>query len=178
MRKVILYIATSLDGKIAKPDGDTSWLHNLPNPEKTDYGYSEFYKSIDTTLMGRKTYEVIAGFDLEHPLYLDKTNYVFSSKSIKVEDHYQVINSDPAAFVKQLKNQNGIDIWLVGGGELNALLFKAGLIDEFMVFVMPIVLGSGIPLFGNSGDLMKELYVVSTKVYQSGAILMRYKAGS
>lgn len=175
MRKVILYIATSLDGKIAKPDGDTSWLYDLPNPEKTDYGYAEFYKTIDTTLMGRKTYEVISGFNLEKPPYLDKNNYVFSSQPLKVEDHYQLINDDPCAFVKELKKQVGLNIWLVGGGKLNATLLQAQLIDEFMVFVMPIVLGEGISLFGTNTELMKRLKLVSTKTYRSGAILLRYK---
>ena len=78
MRKIISYIAMSIDGKIAKANGDISWLEEIPNPNNDDYGYAEFYNSIDTTLMGRITYEQVIGFDVPFP-YPDKTNYVFTS---------------------------------------------------------------------------------------------------
>lgn len=78
MRKVKLYIATSLDGYIARKDGALDWLDNIPHPENEDYGYQEFYDSIDTVIMGRGTYEVVLGFDVDWP-YSTCTTLVMSS---------------------------------------------------------------------------------------------------
>lgn len=79
MRKIILYIATSVNGYIAKSDGSVDWLESIPNPNKDDYGCPKFYSSIDTTILGYNTYKQIINWDIEFP-YKEKTNYVLTRK--------------------------------------------------------------------------------------------------
>ncbi|QNF34971.1 dihydrofolate reductase [Adhaeribacter swui] len=121
-RKVKLYIATSLDNKIARPDGAIDWLPGVDEGE--DYGYQEFLETIDTLLMGYKTYEVCAGFG-ERP-YPDKNTFVFTRDAYKpVIPEAELITQDPVSFVRELLTQDGKDIWLVGGGAINTLLHDA-----------------------------------------------------
>ncbi|WP_163716332.1 dihydrofolate reductase family protein [Mangrovibacterium lignilyticum] len=173
MRKVILYIAQSLDGKIARQNGDVDWLDKIHNPEDEDYGYPAFYASIDTTLMGSRTYEKILSFGIEFP-YAEKENYVFSLQKGKQDTEYaKFIGDDVAAFVREIKQEEGRNIWLVGGSEINTVLFNAGLIDEIHLFTMPITLGEGIPLFaGRVNETQLKLAEVST--YTSGVICKKY----
>lgn len=173
MRKVILYIAMSLDGKIAKVDGDVSWLENLPNPDKTDYGFADFYKTVDTTLMGRITYEQVLGFDVDRP-HGGKKNFVFTRSKPEANSDYEFIKKDVAEFVKSLKKEPGSNIWLIGGAQINTALFNAGLIDQMMIFVMPIVLGEGIDLFAARPN-QNMLHLIETKTYASGATLLHYE---
>jgi dihydrofolate reductase len=147
-RKLILYIAASLDNYIARPDGDVTWLeapeYLLPGE---DYGYSKFYGSIDTTLMGNNTYRIIRGFDQPFP-YSDTTNYVFTrSKQTGDSDHVRFIYGDIPGFVRDLKKEQGGDIWLIGGGQVNTLMLNNDLIDQIILTLIPVILGTGIPLF-------------------------------
>tara|TARA_R110002111_G_scaffold78363_2_gene124265 strand:+ start:1189 stop:1725 length:537 start_codon:yes stop_codon:yes gene_type:complete len=174
MRKLKLYIAISLNGKIAKSDGSIDWLEAIPNPEKIDHGYADFYKSIDTTIQGNTTYKQILSWGIDFP-YADKNNYVFTRDKTLINTSEVVFISDNHLdFVKQLKNQKGGDIWLIGGGQLNTLLLNEKLIDEIQVFVMPIVLTQGIDLFES---LPKEtkLTLIETKAYSTGAVEIKYK---
>lgn len=83
MRKIKLYIATTLNGKIARSDGSVDWLESIPNPEKIDYGYSEFYNSVDTTIQGNNTYKQIISWGINFP-YTGKKNYIFTkNKDVK-----------------------------------------------------------------------------------------------
>ncbi len=173
MRKVKLYIASSLDGKIAKPDGDVKWLENTPNPEQGDFGYGEFVSGVDTVLMGNKTYQEILGFDMPFP-YADKQCYVFTrNTSLTKDEHVQFVSGGIEAFVKGLKSEEGADIWLVGGGQINHTLLEAGLVDELLLFIMPILLGKGIPLI-NKALPDKYLELKSSKVYAGGALELVY----
>ena len=173
MRKIVLYIAVSLDGKIARPDGSVDWLDTIPNPDKLDYGYSDFYKSFDTTLQGNNTYQTILNFGIPFP-YPDKKNYVFTSKTnLENTEYVDFVSGDIISFIQNLKNEEGKDIWLIGGGKLNTSLFNAGLIDEFHVFVMPIVVGEGIPLF----DMVPNetmLRLTGSATFSSGVIALNY----
>ena len=156
MREVILYTAASIDGYIACPDGNIDWLHDpeFISPGE-DYGYAEFYAGIDITLMGNNTYRMIRGFDVPFP-YPDKSNYVFSQSSNKSRDeHVEFIQKDIPGFVRQLKNAEGKGIWLVGGGEINALLLANELIDRLIITLFPVVLGKGIPMFGGNPGFHK-----------------------
>jgi len=171
MRKIILYTATSIDGKIARPDGDVKWLDEIPNPDKLDYGYADFYKSIDTTLMGRTTYEHVKHFGFDY--YKDTQNFVFSSQKAEPHQYLEFVSEDAVSFAKKLKLEKGKDIWLIGGGKLNTSMLKANLIDKLMLFVMPIVLGEGIPLF-EEVQIMQQATLTSTETFSGGVTLLKY----
>lgn len=168
MRKVILFIAASLDGYIARKDGAIDWLFT-----EGDYGYQEFYQSIDTTLTGNTTYQQTLTFG-EFP-YPGKTNYVFTRNQNQAK-HNQVtfVSSDVPDFVRQLKQASGKDIWLVGGGQINTILLNAGLIDEMIVSIHPIILGEGIPLFAGQ-PREKKTTLVAVKSFDSGLIQLHYQ---
>jgi len=173
MRKLILYIATSLNGKIARRDGSVDWLEAIPNPEQSDYGYDAFYNSIDTTIMGYNTYAQIISWGIDFP-YSGKKNFVLSRKQdLPQSKEVNFVTKDHISFIKELKQQPGTDIWLIGGGQLNTALFNAGLVDEIHLFVMPIVLPDGIELF----EAVPEealLNLEETKSYASGAVSLKY----
>lgn len=174
MRKIILYIATSLNGKIAKSDGSVHWLENIPNPDKLDYGYQKFYEKIGTTIQGYKTYAQVIGWDIPFP-YVDKENFVFTrKKNLKDTDDVHFVSENHLEFTKKLKEKKGKDIWLIGGGQINTLLFNADLIDEIRVFVMPIVIPEGIELFETIPE-EKLLNLVSSKNYPTGVVEMVYE---
>ncbi|MFT8426008.1 MAG: dihydrofolate reductase family protein [Liquorilactobacillus sp.] len=172
MRKVILSIAMSLDGFIAKPDGNVDWLRNVPNPEKIDYGFSEFYKTIDTTLMGNNTYKEILGFGIPFP-FPDKKNYVFSRSKQTDTESVQFITNEIPSFVQELKRQNGSDIWLIGGGQINTEFLNNGLIDELLIRIVPIVIGEGLPLFAEK-PTETIFKVVKTETFNTGVIQITY----
>ena len=121
MKKVILYIAASIDGYIARTDGNVDWLHDPDYiVEGDDMGYGAFYASIDTTLMGNATYQEVLGFDVPFP-YPDKKNYAFSRSEKENDENVEYVSGDIVAFMNQLKTQPGKDIWLIGGGKINTL---------------------------------------------------------
>lgn len=174
MRKVKLYIAISLNGKIAKLDGSVNWLESLPNPEKIDYGYSDFYKTIDTTIQGNRTYKHILSWGIDFP-YSDKKNYVFTrQQGLKDTKFVEFVSKNPVEFTRELKSKGGKDIWLVGGGELNTLFLSNCLVDEIQVFVMPIILDEGIDLF-NTLPADINLKLIESKSYSTGAVELRYE---
>jgi dihydrofolate reductase len=169
MKKVHLYIACSLDGFIAGPNGEIDWLPETPGE---DYGYSEFIQTIDTTLMGGETYRFVAGLD-DFP-YKDKRNIVFTRrKDIPKSEYAEFAEGDIAGLVKKIKEEEGKDIWLIGGGQIIAPLHKAGLIDIYEIAVVPVVLGRGIPLFRESSSVTKLKLLDSTS-YSSGLVMLKY----
>ena len=172
MRNVQLYIAASIDGYIARTDGGIDWL-SMVDKKGEDYGYNAFIASVDTTLMGRKTYDDVRWFDGPFP-YPGLKNYVFSRKA-QPDDGNPVshINEDPAAFVKKLKARPGGNIWLIGGGQLNTVLLNAGLIDEMILSVIPILLGDGIPLFGGQPKETKWR-LTKQEAFDTGLVQMNY----
>ena len=179
MRKLILYTATSLDGFIAGPNGELDWLEqpaSAGEPEADDapppdYGFGTLMESIDTTLQGTATYELAAGFT-DDP-YPGKTNYVFTRKSPTPPDTdiWRFVTGDIVTFVRSLKEQPGAGIWLVGGGQINTVMLNAGLIDEMVVTLVPIVLGTGIPLFAPGAD---QTAFTTTSVESFGSGLVQW----
>ena len=168
MRELQLYIAVSLDGYIAGPNGEIDWLEAGGD---LDYGYGEFYDSIDTTLMGRATYEITQTVD-EFP-YSSKVNYVFTrNRELQDTDHVRFISDDVSAFVRTLKEQEGDNIWLVGGGQVNTIMLNAGLIDDIILTTFPILLGEGIPLFA-PGARRAEFKTVDCTTFETGLIQWR-----
>ncbi len=173
MKKIILYIATSLNNKIAKKDGSVHWLEEIPNPDKLDYGYVAFNETIDTTIQGYTTYAQIIGWDIPFP-YTKTKNYVLTRKQeIKDTEHVEFVKNKHIEFIKKLKAGEGKDIWLIGGGQSNTMLLNAGLIDEIRMFVMPIILSDGIDLFEL---LPKEtaLTLIDAKTYPTGVVELKY----
>lgn len=165
MRKLKLYIATSLDSYIAGPDGEIDWLEAGGD---ADYGYQEFYASIDTTVAGNTTHKLTLTFG-KFP-YPDKTNYVFTRGSPPPDTaHVRFVSGDIAAFVRSLKEQSGKDIWLVGGGQVNTVMLNAGLIDDVILTVFPLVLGVGTPLFA-PGARRSSFKTVGCNSYETGLI--------
>jgi dihydrofolate reductase len=168
MRKLILYSAASLDGFIAGPNHEIDWLFS-----GNDYGYAAFYDSIDTTISGFNTYNLTLSFE-QFP-YLDKTNFVLSRHHQHKENTpVSFISADPVGFVNYLKEKPGNDIWLVGGGQINSLMLNAGLIDEMIISIHPIILGKGISLFAGS-PLKSNLKLTGTKTYIDGLLQVTYK---
>ncbi len=169
-----LYIATSLDSFIAREDGSINWLTEYENNPETDYGYSEFYASIGTVLMGRKTYEQVLGFG-DWP-YGEKKSYVFTRQKepLRRENNVEFVSGDIGKFVRDLKENTEEDIWLVGGSQLIKVFLEENLVQDLIIFVVPIILGSGIPLFDRIG---KEIRLTTGKVerYENGLVRLEYK---
>ncbi|ATP40424.1 hypothetical protein CSE16_10395 [Solibacillus sp. R5-41] len=144
-RKLMLFIATSLDGYIATKNDTLEWLFKVEG--EGDNGYSAFYDTVDTVLMGKRTYDWIKeNMTGEFP-YLDKQCYVFSRAVHEENEKVTFINDDIVNFTNELKTQNGKNIWLVGGGELLHSFLKDKLVDELIITVAPTLIGNGIPLF-------------------------------
>ena len=145
-RKLVLYIAVSLDGYIATDEHEMDWLFAVEG--EGDNGFAKFYDTIDTVLVGRTTYDWI----LQHEktvdkIYNDKKCYVFTRTERPPIKHITFISNDAVGFVKELKHKDGKNIWVVGGGELLQVFLEEKLVDELFITVAPILLGKGIPLF-------------------------------
>ena len=175
-RNVIVHIATSADGYIARPDGDLEWLTSRPAP-KGFYGMNAFMRSIDTTLLGRKTYEVSlrmgAKFD-------SKTRtFVFSRHAppADVPSGVEFVNGAIGPFVSRLREQPGRNIWLMGGGDLIASFLDEQAIDEFVISVVPVFIGDGIPLIARRHRHV-PLDLHSVERFEDGLVQLRYRVQS
>lgn len=143
----IAYIATSIDGYIARKDGNLDWLMENPNPDNSDYGFSSFLDSIDAILMGRITFETVVSFN-QWPY--TKPVFVLSSKLKTLPDGYnekaKVVNGNIQDIVESLR-KDGINKIYIDGGKTIQSFLKLDLIDELIITRIPIILGTGIPLF-------------------------------
>lgn len=167
MRKVILFIASSLDGYIAKASGEVDWLFT-----DQDYGYADFLAGVDTILMGRRTYEQVLSFG-EFP-YKGTQCFVFSRTRGGERDEYVTfISGNIESFVRGLKNGTGKNIWLVGGSEVIQSFMSHDLIDEFIISVHPIVLGDGIPLF-RAPLPTRKLSFQKSRAFDTGLVQLTY----
>jgi len=170
-RKIIVYVATSADGFIARLDGSVDWL-DRPRP-KGNYGMGAFYRSIDTCVLGRKTYDVSVKFGMADG-YAGKKNYVFSRTVSKAASpKVSVVSEDVHVFSERLRCEKGKDIWLVGGAELVAAFLDSGQVDEFIIHVIPKMIGEGIPLVAaRHRDL--GLKLLATKSFPDGVVKLHY----
>lgn len=177
MRKVSLFIATSLDGYIAKPNDDLSFL-KIVEKEGEDYGYSEFTENIDTLIIGRKTYDYVLK-------ELGPSHYDNGKRDVYVITRTEKPNVGRTTFytgnltdlVKQLQSENGKNIYCNGGSEIINELLKNDLVDEFIISIVPVLLGNGTRLF-KDGRPEQELQFVSAKTYETGLTQLYYKRKS
>lgn len=144
-RKLVLFIAASLDGYIATKSDSLDWLFKVEG--EGDNGYSEFYETVDTILLGRKTYDWIMKHETGNFPYENKKCYVFSRSSKEAKKDVEFIYADLVEFTNKLKKEEGNNIWIVGGGELLHSFLKEKLVDEIILTVAPTLIGKGIPLF-------------------------------
>lgn len=169
--KTTYYVASSLDGYIAKEDGDISWLEEL-DISMEDAGYNEFYSTVDALVMGRKTYEMIVSFG-QWP-YGDKPVWVCSRNKIpSIEDCDLQRENTPEEAYKAAEENNVKHLWLVGGGGLASSFVESDLLTNIYLSLMPIVLGSGIKLFGDLSSAMK-INKVTEKTHESGMVQLEY----
>lgn len=177
MRKVSLFIATSLDGYIAKPNDDLSFL-KIVEKEGEDYGYTEFTETIDTLIIGRKTYDYVLK-------ELGPSHYDNGKRDVYVITRTEKPNVGRTTFytgnltdlVKQLQSENGKNIYCDGGSEIINELLKNDLVDEFIISIVPVLLGNGTRLF-KDGRPEQELQFVSAKAYETGLTQLYYKRKS
>ncbi len=167
-RKVVLFIATSLDGYIAAEEDSLEWLFQVEG--EGDNGYSEFYETIDTIILGRRTYDWIIDKEGDNFPYKDAKCYVYSNTYKGKNEFVEFVNEEPVSFVRRIKEGEGKNIWIVGGGNLLQDFIKQDLVDEFIITVAPVLVGSGIPLF-HKIDMQKELHLLSIKRYNQFAEL-------
>lgn len=153
-RKLFLYIATSLDGYIATEDDSLEWLFKTEG--EGDNGYSEFYNTVDTILIGRRTYDWIIEKEKGNFPYKNKECYIFSRSKSGKNENVEFINQDVVEFTNKIKRLDGGNIWLVGGGNLLHSFIKERLVDEFIITIAPTLIGHGIPLF-KKNDFELEL---------------------
>ena len=172
-RKVIVHIATSADGYIARPDGDLEWLTSRPAPAGF-YGMDAFTRSIDTKILGRKKFEASrrlgARFDSR-----DRT-IVFSRHPPPPDAPSGVdfVSKDVGPFVDRLRAQPGKDIWLMGGGEIIASFLDERAIDEFVLSVAPVFIGAGVPLIAPRHRHV-PLELLSVERFEDGLVQTRYR---
>lgn len=167
MRKVVLNLAVSLDGYIAGPKGEYDWCLT-----DDDYGMTDFLESVDSTLMGGKSYRLVAKYG---PPYPEFTNYVFTrTEKATPYSNVRLVSDDISEFVRTLKHQKGKNIWLFGGSEIIHPLIQENLVDEMMLSVHPLLLGGGLPLFKNL-DERKTFSLSDTITYPTGLVQLIYK---
>ncbi|KST66111.1 dihydrofolate reductase family protein [Mastigocoleus testarum] len=171
MVEFIIYIATSIDGYIARSDGSIDWL---PSPEdgEEDFGYNKFYDSIDAVIMGATTYKQVLGFgDWPYP---GKISYVVTSRNLSTKrTDVLFVKGGVEEVLKNIKEKDYKRIWLMGGGNLISSFINRGLVNEYIITIIPTILGSGISLYQSVTELKLDL--VNTKSYSSGIVELRYK---
>lgn len=169
----IIYIAASIDGYIAREDGNIDWLTEIPNPEQSDYGFAEFMKRVDGMIMGRATFETVQQFDIW--LYT-KPVFVLSNSLSKLSGRYadkvELVTGDLKQVIESL-NKKGMNTLYIDGGKTIRGFLREDLIDEMIITRIPVLLGKGIPLFAiNNKELgFKHL---QTESFSNGLVKSRY----
>jgi len=171
-RKVILYIATSLDGYIATKNENLDFL-SLVEQEGEDYGYADFIKTVDTVIVGRKTYDKVLsmGFDFPHA---DKESYIITRTPKPTIGNIQFYTENLEALILKLKEKDGQNIFVDGGAEIVNLMMNDNLIDVFCVSIIPVLLGDGISLFQDNRPEL-QLKFVRSETFKSGLVQIWYQ---
>ena len=149
MRKTILFIAMSLDGFIADKNGKVFWLAGEDANQNDMITYETFIKGVDTVIMGANTYHQLrTEISPKQWIYPTLTSYIITHQTEASTEKIRFTMEDPVALIRHLKTQPGKDIWICGGANLAQQLIRENLIDQFYISVIPILLGKGVPLFG------------------------------
>ena len=170
-RKVILYIAASADGYIAKHNDDLSFLSRVQQ-EGEDYGYTQFIASTDTVILGRKTYDWVMKQVAEFP-HANKKTYIITRTPKTSIGNAQFYTGNLRELVYKLKEEEGSNIFVDGGAEVVNELLKYNLIDEFIISIIPVFLGGGTRLF-NEGFSEINLKLLDSKAFDKGLVQLHY----
>jgi dihydrofolate reductase len=168
MRRVKYFVASSLDGYIARVDGGVDWLFM-----DQDYGMSAFFKSVDVAVMGRRTYDKMLQLAPKQAFFPGMKNYVFSNRSVGRGNDVVFVSGDVGEWVRDIKSGVGKDIWLVGGGDLLRQFLAVGMVDEIGVTVHPRLLGEGVALFPAPYPEI-ELELLRCEQYSTGLVQVVY----
>jgi dihydrofolate reductase len=173
LRKIIAYLATSIDGFIARPDGAVDWL-DRPRP-RGNYGMSAFLRSVDSLVMGRATYDT--GKELGGGVWPGKRNIILSRTLAPDSVKGAIVESgDAADLASRWRSEPGSDIWLMGGAVVFGEFLDAGAIDELIVHIVPVAIGTGIPLF-DPKPRTSEMSLLSVKKFTDGVVRLHYAVG-
>lgn len=173
--KATVYIATSLDGFIARANGDIDWLDTAAQAEGEDYGYKAFMDTVDVLVMGRKTYEKVLSFD-GWP-YGTKPVVVLSHRSLRIAEGVpkcvETMSCSPAELIDRLSERGAKHLYIDGGKTIQGFL-DAGLIQRLIITRIPVLIGSGIPLFG---PLQRDITLrhVETRTFSDGIAQSEYE---
>jgi dihydrofolate reductase len=170
-RKVVLYISMSLDGYIAKRGDDLSFL-SIVEQAGQDYGYSDFLKTVDTVIIGRKSYDKVLSMGFVYP-HTDKKVYIITRTERPDNGPFNYYGGSLKALITELKSKHGKNIYCDGGAEIANALLKDNLIDEFIISVIPVMLGDGVSLF-NNGRPGINLKLVSSTKFEKGLVQLHY----
>ena len=155
-KKNSVFIATSIDGCIADKNGGIDWLHSIPNPNNDDMGYKEFNNGIDALVMGRTTFETVVGFDVPWPY--SKPIFVLSNKLKEIPESHKdkafLVNGTLTGILEQIHGKGYGRLYIDGGTTIRNFL-KEDLIDEMVLTTIPILLGDGSSLFGETRNELK-----------------------
>ena len=171
MIEVVYYVASSLDGYIADADGGVEWLSVYQGGQE-DYGYADFYSSVQAVVMGRVTFSQALGFGAWP--YAGKQSWVFSHRALAALPRDVTVTARaPADVLAEIETGGIRRVWLVGGGDLAASFRRDGLISEYIVSIIPVLLGSGVPLFGSPGP-QEQMTLAGCRSYGNGLVQLRY----
>ncbi len=174
MGRVIVYIATSLDGYVAGKDDDLLWLEAYGSPDE-DYGYAAFMAGVGTAIMGARTYAQ----SLAHPerMLAGVRNIVLSAAEMEVPSGIEVefYAGDLGKLVERIRKEDERDIYVVGGGQAVSSFLRAGLVDELIHFIAPVLIGEGVSLYPNI-DAKVPLRLAEAVPYATGMVKLRYTA--
>lgn len=172
-RKIIIYVAMSLDGYIAGENDNLDFLSAVEQPGE-DYGYSEFLKTVDTVIMGRKTYDKVMSLGIPFP-HKEKKCYVLSKTRTGNDDNVEYYSGDIARLIEQLRQSDSevSNIFVDGGAEIDCELMRLDLIDRWIISIIPCFLGSGVRLF-KAGIPEQKLGLINSITYSSGLVQLWY----
>ena len=165
MRKVVLFIAMSLDGYIADTHGGIGWLEGQVSGENDMVSYEDFTQDVDTVIMGANTYrQLITELSPNEWVYSDFTSYVITHTPKESTNQIKLTDESPCQLVRRLKDQPGKNIWICGGASIVKQLMQADLIDQYYINVIPTILGNGIRLF-DTFEKEIRLKLIKTRSY-------------